>query len=121
MRSSVNVLREMQRKAETSAMRIRLDLATHCIETEMKRRHEAAMSRYFKATEKKDAIEAELILLETALAAFDFGRLRSRWPMLAGGDDRPVVLTRDDADRPCLQFAERAVEPPAEENRSQNG
>jgi hypothetical protein len=96
-------------------MSIRLDLAKHCIETEIKRRHEAAMSRYFKGGKDKDAIEAELILLENALNAFDFDRLRVRWAILSGGDDRPVFLTGDDDERPCLLFDDQRVVPPADE------
>jgi hypothetical protein len=96
-------------------MKIRLDLVNHCIETEIKRRHEAAMSRYFKGGKDKDAIEAELILLENALNAFDFDRLRGQWAVLSGGDDRPVFLTREDDDRPCLEFNNCLVVPPADE------
>jgi hypothetical protein len=69
---------------EDITMKIRLDLADHCIETEIKRRHETAMSRYFKRGKDKDAIEVELILLENALNAFDFDRLRGRWAVLSG-------------------------------------
>jgi hypothetical protein len=96
-------------------MRIRLDLEKHCIETEVKRRHEAAISRYFKERKNKDAIEAELVLLEKALAAFDFDRLRGRWSILSGGDIRPVFLTWDDEDLPCLLFDDQSVVPPAKE------
>jgi hypothetical protein len=99
-------------------MKIRLDLASHCIETEIKRRHEAAMSRYFKGGKDKGAIEAELVLLEKALKAFDFDRLRGRWAILSGGDNSPVFLTEDDDDRPCLQFDNRSVVPPADEKES---
>jgi hypothetical protein len=96
-------------------MKIRLDLANHCIETEIKRRHEAAMSQYFKGGKDKDAVEAELVLLEKALKAFDFDRLRGRWAILSGGDNRPVFLVGDDNDLPCLQFDDRSIVPPADE------
>lgn len=101
-----------------NTMKIQLDLTNHCIQTEVKRRHEAAISRYFKSGGNKDAIEAELVLLEKALAAFDFARLRSRWPELSGGDDRPVFLVCDDSDRPCLRFDDRSIRPPAEGNEA---
>ncbi|HSO20350.1 MAG TPA: hypothetical protein VLT88_12885 [Desulfosarcina sp.] len=96
-------------------MKIRLDLSGHCIETEVNRRHEAAMSRYFKGREDVDALDAELVLLEAAIDAFDFEGLRSGWPVMAGGEERPVFLTRDDRDRPCLQFDGRRIVPPANE------
>ena len=93
-------------------MKIKLNLKNHCIQTEVKRRHEAAISRFFKSGKDTDAIEAELVLLEKALAAFDFAHLRSRWPALSGGDDCPVFLVSDDSGRPCLQFDGRSICPP---------
>lgn len=97
-------------------MRIRLDLMHHCIETEVRRRHDAAISRYFKGGQAKAEVEAELVLLEKALTTFDFAGLRSRWPMVAGGDGRPVLLTWYDNRRPCLRFDDRCIIPPANEN-----
>jgi hypothetical protein len=94
-------------------MRIRLDLTRHCIETELRRRHEAAMSRYFKKPGARTSIEGELVLLEKALAAFDFGRLRSRWPVLAGGEKSAVHLTADDTGRPFLLAGRHRIHPPA--------
>ena len=99
-------------------MKIHLDLTNHCIQTEVKRRHEAAISRYFKGRGNREAIEAELVLLEKALAAFDFTLLRSRWPVMSGGDDRPVFLVDDDSGRPCLQFDGRSICPQADENEA---
>jgi hypothetical protein len=96
-------------------MKISLNLAGHCIETEVKRLHEAAISRYFKGKDDKAALEAELLLLEKALSGFDFHLLRGRWSMLSGGDDQPVFLTWDAIHRPCLQFDDRCVVPPAAE------
>ena len=97
-------------------MKIQLDLTNHCIQTEIKRRHEAAISRYFKVRGNRNAIEAELVLLEKALTAFDFARLRSRWPVLSGGNDRPVFLDGDDSGLPCLRFDDRSIRPPADES-----
>jgi len=97
-------------------MKIQLDLTNHCIQTEVKRRHEAAISSYFKGGKNTEAIEAELVLLEKALAAFDFAGLRSGWPVLSGGDDRPVFLVSDDSGVPCLRFDDRSIRPPANEN-----
>lgn len=97
-------------------MKLQLDLTNHCIQTEVKRRHEAAISRYFKSGGSKESIEAELVLLEKALAAFDFSLLRGRWPELSGGADRPVFLVDDNSGRPCLRFGDRSIRPPADEN-----
>jgi hypothetical protein len=72
-------------------MRIQLDLKRHCIETEIKRRHEAAMSRFFRKVEEKKQTEGELMLLEDALKAFVFPELRNRWPFLAGGEEIEVL------------------------------
>lgn len=96
-------------------MQIRLDLTRHCIATEIKRRHEAAISRYFKTANGRAAGDAELVLLEAALTAFDFGRLRSRWPVLAGGNDLPVTLAAADDGGPCLRFGDTCIVAPAEE------
>jgi hypothetical protein len=91
------------------SMKIYLDLEKHCIETEIKRRHEAAMSHYFKQRGDKQAIESELVLLEEALAAFDFPFLRGRWPVLSGGHESNVFLTYDASGKPCLQFENHSI------------
>lgn len=96
-------------------MKILLALEKHCIETEIKRRHEAAMSRFFKDTENRAAAETELVLLEKALAAFDFACLRGQWPVLSGGHSCPVCLTYDDIGHPCLCFKSRCIIPPGNE------
>ncbi|MBC2712022.1 MAG: hypothetical protein HGJ94_13870, partial [Desulfosarcina sp.] len=85
-------------------MNIELDLKRHCIETEMKRRYNAAISRYFKADSDKTDLEKELALLQQALQAFDFQQLRSRWPVLSGGSGCRVFLTLDAAGQPNLSF-----------------
>ena len=61
-------------------MKIQLDLASHCIETEIKRRHEAAMSHFFKDEAGRGAAEAELVLLEKAIASFDLKTVVSSRP-----------------------------------------
>jgi hypothetical protein len=94
-------------------MKIELDLKRHCIETELNRRHNAAISRYFKADSEKPGIDAQIVLLEQALRAFDFQQLRSRWPELSGGSGTRVYLARDDAGNPTLCFENRSILPPA--------
>ncbi len=96
-------------------MKLRLDLSTHCIETALKRRREAATSRYFKDGDGRHAADAELVLLEAAFSAFDFSALRSRWPALSGGAQSVVFLTRNADDRPCLIVDGRCIVPPADE------
>ena len=85
-------------------MKIVLDLKRHCIETEMKRCMNTAISRYFKADSEKIDLEYEIALLQQAYQVFDFLQLRSRWPALSGGSEIRVFLTRDAAGLPNLRF-----------------
>jgi hypothetical protein len=96
-------------------MRIHLDLKRHCIETEIKRRHEAAISRYFKKVGEKKQTERELMLLEDALKAFVFHELRNRWPILAGGEEGEVYLTQDEEGILCLVAGCYCIRPPFDE------
>ncbi|PID39566.1 MAG: hypothetical protein CR984_06520 [Proteobacteria bacterium] len=93
-------------------VKIQLDLKRHCIETEIKRRHEDAMTRYFKKAGNREHIERELVLLEAALTVFDFRTLRSQWPMLAGGQAGDVYLSHDPDGRPFLMTGGKCVHPP---------
>lgn len=90
-------------------MKIHLDLTLHCIETEIKRRHEEAISLYFKKKGDKQGLEAKLVLLEKAIQSFDFSYLRDRWPVLSGGHESRVYLTYDESENPCLQFENHCV------------
>ena len=94
-------------------MKVELDLNRHCIETELKRRNNLAISRYFKADSGKKDLEAEIALLEQTLRAFDFQLLRSRWPALSGGSGHRVILVRDAAGEPSLRFENTVIIPPA--------
>ncbi len=96
-------------------MKIQLCLEKHCIETEIKRRHNRAISRYFKEEQDKPAVEKELLLLEKALASFDFPGLRCKWPVFSGGNESPLCLICDDAGQPCLLFADHHIVPPCNE------
>lgn len=95
------------------AMKIELDLSRHCIETELKRRNNLAISRYFKADSGKENLETEIALIEKTLRTFDFQRLRSRWPLLCGGRGYRVLLVRNAAGVPTLSFENTIVTPPA--------
>jgi len=77
-------------------MQIDLNLEKHCIETEIKRRHDRCISRYFKRDGDLSRIEGELELLEEAMRTLDFGTLRSRYADLAGQSEASITLTRDD-------------------------
>lgn len=58
-------------------MRIPLDLSRHCIETELRRRHEQAVAEALRPSANLDRLEAEIALLRSALDGLDFPRLRS--------------------------------------------
>jgi hypothetical protein len=66
-------------------MEIRLDLSTHCIETELKRLHNRFLSLYFKHGGKDIELEEKIQHICLALETLDFPSLRSRFPGLAGG------------------------------------
>ena len=91
-------------------MHLTLDLSRHCIETEIKKRHNRCISRYFKKNGERPAIEAELDLLGQALATLDFGALRIRHPALNGHSDATVVLTREDDGRLAIRINGAAVD-----------
>lgn len=94
-------------------MTIHLDLAHHCIETAIKRRHNAAISRYFKSRDHKSDLEDEIELLGQALKAFDFNCLRSQWCPLSGHSDVMVTLTHGPAGQPMLAVEDISIVPPA--------
>ena len=74
-------------------MKIILDLSKHCIETEIKKRYNLAISAYFKAgLEEQQRLEPIIDMLRSALESFDFAKLRTRYPELAGGADHNVRL-----------------------------
>ena len=95
-------------------MTIHLDLTHHCIETAIKRRRNAAITRYFKSPDhRQDDLEEEIAVLGQALEAFDFGRLRSQWVPLAGHSDVRVTLSQGPAGQPTLAFDNVLILPPA--------
>ena len=85
------------------SMKIKLDLNRHCIETEIKKMHDMAISQYFKRDKKhgfktkqeKQTLENRIELLEQALKTFDFGFLRSNFVTLAGNNNDDVILSRE--------------------------
>ena len=74
---------------------LQLDLTRHCIETEVRRRHERCIRDYFRQPEKRQRLETAIDLLLEALETFDFAALRARHSALAGQTDHRVALDRD--------------------------
>lgn len=75
-------------------MEVQLDLSTHCIETEIKRRYNLEISAYFKAgSEEQQRLEPMIDMLRLALEIFDFAKLRTRYPALAGGTDHNIRIS----------------------------
>ncbi len=80
-------------------MDIRLDLSRHCIETEIKKQYDKAISAYFKAgMEEKCRLEMTIELIRRALETLNFSHLRTQYPPLAGGTDRNVILSCENED-----------------------
>ena len=80
-------------------MEIQLDLSKHCIETELKRQHNRAVSDYFKAgPREKLLVEAIIDMVLWTLETLDFAQLRDRYPALRGGTHCKIVLSRDHDD-----------------------
>ncbi|MBS3809118.1 MAG: hypothetical protein KGY38_03050 [Desulfobacterales bacterium] len=80
-------------------MNIKIPVDKHCIETEIKRRYNRAISAYFKAgdeNEKKD-LESSIDLLHHALEKLDFNHLRNRYKDLRGESQADVRLFSDDS------------------------
>jgi len=78
-------------------MDIQLNLTRHCIETEIKRQYNKAVSAYFKADRKeKHGLESIIEVMRRALEILDFSHLRTRYPPLAGGTDRHIILSCED-------------------------
>jgi len=75
-------------------MEIQLNLSRHCIETEIKRQYNKSVSAYFKADAKeKQLLESTIEVMRRALETLNFSHLRTRYPPLAGGTDRHIILS----------------------------
>ena len=78
-------------------LNIKLDLSKHCIETEVKRLHDGAISAYFRAEGDKQPFEQAIVSIRYALESIDFARLRVQYPPLAGNTNLHVSLSVDDS------------------------
>jgi hypothetical protein len=80
-------------------MDIRLDLSRHCIETEIKKQYNKAVSAYFKGgMEEKRRLESTIEVMGRALEILNFSHLRTQYPPLAGGSDREVIIACEKED-----------------------
>ena len=79
------------------AFALQLDLTRHCIETEIKRQHNRAVSSYFRTDKTKNKrLEQIIEVTRQALESWDFHHLRSEYAPLAGQCDARAVLTAED-------------------------
>ncbi|MFO7839314.1 MAG: hypothetical protein R6X08_07435 [Desulfosalsimonadaceae bacterium] len=85
-------------------MKMKLDLSRHCIETEMKRQYNKALSQYFKAKTDADRqpLEARIDMLQKGLENFDFNRLRAGYPELRGDIEAEISLASQEEEKPPL-------------------
>ena len=75
-------------------MDIQLDLSAHCIETELNRQYNRAISEYFKGgVEEQKRLEPIIDMLRLALETLDFAKLRSRYPALSGGAHEDIRIS----------------------------
>ena len=85
-------------------MQIPLDLRNHCIETELRKRYNQAISLYFKKKTPDKDLEQQIENLETALKTLDFGYLRKEFPALAGHHDDDVIILFDKEKEPIIMI-----------------
>jgi len=104
-----------------SAMKIKLDLSAHCIETEIKRLYNRALSDYFKKEVKgKGRIEKSIELTRRALENLDFAQLRIKYSPLAGHTDRSIVLAMD-KNKISITIDGRPIEPITKDSFDESG
>jgi len=90
---------------------ITLDLRRHCIETASRRRYDRCLTAYFRDAAGRTMLEAEIEMLKRALETFDFARLRSTYPQLAGGGRATVCLQAETPERIDIVIDDRRVRP----------
>ncbi len=76
-------------------MDIPLNLKKHCIGTEIRRLYNQSLSQYFMPGADRQMLETKIEMLKTALEQSDFARLRTEYPLLSGGNDAAVCLSKD--------------------------
>ncbi len=85
-------------------MKIRLDLSKHCIETAIRKQYHKTLSRYFKTSEQREALQAELEVLIQALESFDFRLLRRTYPEMEGHAGHEIILETDSRNHPLIRL-----------------
>lgn len=93
-------------------MKIKLNLTKHCIETETKRLYNRFLSQYFKPNADKKQLEGRIEILQNALERFDFARLRSAYPELAGNRRDDVALVTRKQHELILVINGKEIDPP---------
>ena len=88
---------------------IKLDLSAHCIETETKKIYNRLISKYFKEKDGRKEIEKKIEILKYVLEKFDFQKLRSTYPELAGGKNSHVLIFCDEKKQPVIQINGKRV------------
>ncbi len=74
-------------------MELKTRLTDHCIQTELKRRYNEAINRYFKQKESVWELEDEIESLRIMLENVDFGSLRRQYVQLEGGTESEIKVT----------------------------
>lgn len=100
-------------------MKIKLDLSAHCIETEIKRIYNRALSDYFKAGADQGLIEKRIEITQLALKTFDFAQLRIKYAPLAGHTDQ-IILLAQDKNKLSITIDGRPIEPITKDALGQN-
>jgi len=73
-------------------MEIPLDLRRHCVETEIRRLYNRALTEAFRPGADREGLEERISLLQRALETLDFPALRSAHSALAGGEAAEAAL-----------------------------
>lgn len=89
---------------------IRLDLSRHCIETAIRKRYNRLVGEILRKPSMAGDTAREFELLKTCLETFDFGRLRMKYPPLAGHSNDVVELEEEKPQRPRLRINGKPVE-----------
>ena len=79
-------------------MIIELDLSQHCIETEIRRQYNCAVSSLLRKKAPADTLEPIIELTQSCLEQLDFAVLRSAHRALAGGTRSRVQLLAHDGE-----------------------
>ena len=72
-----------------------LDVSEHCVETEARARHRAAMTEAFASPTLSEEQGAVLEALEAFIQQSDFRAMRANHPEIAGGTSGSVEIGRD--------------------------